>query len=75
MTEKNTRAGRAFFINSIWAVGARISINSLGAISIIFLARILTPDDYGIVAQAVMIIGNDDSIRTGNGLNRQPKSN
>jgi lipopolysaccharide exporter len=38
-----------------WTVGMRFSIRLLGVVSIVILARILVPGDFGIVAKAAMI--------------------
>ena len=40
---------------AFWTVGMRFSIRLLGIVSIIILARILVPEDFGIVAKAAMI--------------------
>lgn len=40
---------------AFWTVGMRFGVRGLGVISIIILARILVPEDFGIVAKASMI--------------------
>jgi lipopolysaccharide exporter len=40
---------------TIWTVGMRMGIRLIGMVSVIILARILVPADFGIVAQASMI--------------------
>jgi lipopolysaccharide exporter len=40
---------------TIWTVSMRLGIRLIGMISVIILARLLLPDDFGIVAQASMI--------------------
>jgi len=42
---------------SIWMVAMRLSIRSIGLVSTIILARILTPADFGLVAMAMLMIG------------------
>ena len=42
---------------SIWTIGLRWSLRLAGLVNVIILARILTPDDFGIVAIATMIVG------------------
>ena len=42
---------------TIWTVLMRLSIRLLGVISIIILARVLVPEDYGLVAKAVLFSG------------------
>ncbi|WP_299084223.1 lipopolysaccharide biosynthesis protein [uncultured Paraglaciecola sp.] len=44
-------------IGSIWSMLMRMSIRFLGIISVIILARVLLPEDYGIVAKAVILSG------------------
>jgi lipopolysaccharide exporter len=40
---------------TIWTVGMRMGIRMIGMLSVIIMARLLVPDDFGIVAQASMI--------------------
>ena len=39
-------------VGAAWMVGMRAAVNFLGFVSIIILARLLTPDDFGVVALA-----------------------
>ncbi|RYE60760.1 MAG: hypothetical protein EOO82_02820 [Oxalobacteraceae bacterium] len=39
-----------------WVAAARIAINLLGLVSTLFLARLLTPDDFGLVAIGTTIL-------------------
>jgi len=55
MTQGATNLGAQIAKGTFWTVAMRMAIRLLGVISVIILARILTPVDYGIVAQAVMI--------------------
>jgi lipopolysaccharide exporter len=41
---------------SIWAITARWVMRGTGLVSIIILARLLTPSDYGVVAIAMLIV-------------------
>ena len=43
-------------IGAIWAVLTRVSIASLGLISTIILARLLFPEDFGLIALAMTIL-------------------
>ena len=43
-------------IGATWTVMMRVSIRVIGLISIVILARILTPDDFGIVALAGTLV-------------------
>ena len=42
-------------IGAFWTVAMRLSLRAVGILSVIILARILVPDDFGIVAKASMI--------------------
>jgi O-antigen/teichoic acid export membrane protein len=42
---------------SIWAVAMRWSIRLIGLVSVVILARLLTPEDFGVVALAMVTIG------------------
>ncbi len=46
-----------------WAYGAFVSEKALALITTIILARILTPDDFGLIAAALLIIGIIDAFR------------
>ena len=39
---------------TLWTVGMRVSIRLIGIVSVVILARVLVPEDFGIVAQAAM---------------------
>lgn len=47
--------GRRVTAGAFWTVAMRFSMRILGVVSIIILARILVPEDFGIVAKAAMI--------------------
>ena len=47
--------GKKITKGAFWTVGIRMGIRMLGFISTIILARILLPEDFGIVAKAIMI--------------------
>lgn len=44
-------------IGAIWTLTMRWSIRGLGFISMLILARLLTPEDFGIVAMATVVAG------------------
>ena len=48
---------RTIVIGSIWAIAMRWAIRLLGMVSIIILARLLQPADFGIMAMAMLLIG------------------
>lgn len=56
MKERNS-LGNSIFKGALWTVLMRFSIRLLGIISILILARVLVPEDFGLVAKAVLISG------------------
>ncbi len=42
---------------SLWAVGQNFSIRLIGLFNTIILARLLAPDDFGLVTMAAMVLG------------------
>lgn len=48
---------RSLIRNSAWMVGLRWTLRGIGLISTFILARLLTPEDFGLVAMAALIIG------------------
>ncbi|MCP5202106.1 MAG: lipopolysaccharide biosynthesis protein [Gammaproteobacteria bacterium] len=54
--------GREMVKGAAWAVLMRVAIRSLGFVSTIVLARLLTPDDYGLIALAMVFIGLLESL-------------
>jgi len=57
MTEPNSTIGQRTADGAFWMMGMRLSIRLIGIVSVIILARILVPEDFGIVAKASMIAG------------------
>src|SRR6185503_346011 len=49
--------GRAMAIGSSWMVAMRWAVRGIGLISTMILARLLTPQDFGLVAKAMLVIG------------------
>ncbi|MEN3973968.1 lipopolysaccharide biosynthesis protein [Emcibacter sp. SYSU 3D8] len=49
--------GGKVLAGSIWMIGLRWSMRLLGFVSTIILARLLTPDDFGLVAMSVLATG------------------
>lgn len=45
-----------------WAIVMRFTIRALGFVSTVVLARLLTPDDYGVIALAMVFIGLIEAI-------------
>lgn len=57
MSEKLTPLGSKIIKGTVWTIGTRWSSRVLGLISTIVIARLLTPEDFGIVAVAVSLVG------------------
>jgi len=51
-------------VGAIWMMGMRWSIRCIGLVSTVILARLLVPEDFGIVAMSMLIIGFIDVITT-----------
>lgn len=49
--------GRQISIGGLFLVALRLSIRLIGLVSVILLFRILTPDDFGVVALAMIVVG------------------
>lgn len=47
--------GRRLTVGAVWTAGGRIVSNLLGIVSTLTVARLLTPDDFGLVALATVI--------------------
>lgn len=48
-------SGRGVLIGSAWMIGAKVVVNTAALVSTIILARILTPNDFGLVAIATAV--------------------
>src|SRR6266849_3408388 len=44
-------------VGSLWAVGMRWGTRLIGLVSVVIVARILRPDDFGILAMAMLLTG------------------
>src|SRR5437899_3290473 len=53
MTSINQKMARGI----VWMVGARLMDRLIGVLSTLVLARLLVPDDFGLVAMATAILG------------------
>lgn len=56
MTEEPSLNKKTFFA-TLWTVGSRMSVRFLGLISLVILAKILGPEDYGLVGKAMVVYG------------------
>ncbi len=45
------------FFGALWSVMSRWSMKVIGLVSTIILARLLTPEDFGVVAMASLVVG------------------
>lgn len=50
------RAGRELAVGSAWMIAMRWAIRSVGLLSTVILARLLAPDDFGVVAMAMVAV-------------------
>lgn len=50
------RVREHFFRASAWGLGLRVSARVMGLLSTLVLARLLTPDDFGVVAIALLVV-------------------
>lgn len=68
MADPEVPRGRAlvsrgvFLRASAWAIGSRWLVRLLGLASTIVLARLLTPEDFGVVATAMIVVGFSEAI-------------
>ena len=59
-TEANSDAGavrRHMVAGAAWMVSMRWSLKLIGVVNTAIIARLLTPDDFGIIAMAMIIVG------------------
>ena len=61
MSEKTAPLGSKTIKGAAWTIGTRWSSRILGLASMVVLARLLTPEDFGVVAVAASIVGLIDS--------------
>ena len=50
-------AGGHMVRGSLWSIGLRWSLRLTGVVSTVILARVLTPEDFGIMAMALLVAG------------------
>lgn len=49
--------GRALIRGTAWALVMRWAIKAIGMVSMLILARLLAPEDYGLMAMATLVVG------------------
>ena len=54
--------GHSVTHGAAWMVGMRWTIRAIGLVNTIILARLLTPQDFGLVAMATVVIGLLDAV-------------
>ena len=67
---------RKILVGSLWAVGMRWVIRMLGMASVVVLARVLRPEDFGIMAMAMLLVGalaTFSELGVGSMVIREPK--
>lgn len=57
MSSGEHQLGRKVAVGTIWSIAGRFIVKSLGFISILILARILAPDDFGVIAATMIMVG------------------
>jgi O-antigen/teichoic acid export membrane protein len=55
-TTKPMRPGRELARGSAWMIGMRWAIRGVGLVNTVILARLLSPDDFGVVAMAMVAV-------------------
>lgn len=57
MTEATQSLDRRMAKGAVWTISTRIGVRLLGIVSMVVLARLLVPDDFGLVGLANMVVG------------------
>ena len=59
MSEPNTpgQFGRQLLRGSVWMIAARWAMRLIGLVSTMILARLLTPEDFGLIAMVMLAYG------------------
>lgn len=52
----------SLILGALWTVGTRWSIKALGFVSTLIMARLLVPEDYGVVAMSMLVVGLTQSL-------------
>src|SRR3974390_726878 len=56
-SDRHAGPGSHMLRGSAWMIGLRWAVRLIGVISTIVLARLLTPNDFGVVAIAMIVVG------------------
>ncbi|MES2152920.1 MAG: lipopolysaccharide biosynthesis protein [Pseudomonadota bacterium] len=54
--QKQVVGGKTMFLASVWVMGMRWSVRGIGLLSTLILVRLLTPNDFGLVAKAMLVV-------------------
>ena len=57
MNVKPSNLGKRIAKGALWTVLMRLSVRSIGLVSMVVLARLLVPADFGLVVLASMLVG------------------
>ena len=57
MTDATSGLGRRMAKGAAWTILMRLSIRSIGLVSTVILARLLVPEDFGLIALATLVLG------------------
>jgi lipopolysaccharide exporter len=49
--------GTRIFRGALWMVALRLSVRSIGLVSVMLLARLLVPEDFGVIGTAALVTG------------------
>jgi O-antigen/teichoic acid export membrane protein len=57
MNVKHSNLGKRIAKGALWTVLMRLTVRSIGLVSMVVLARLLVPADFGLVVLASMLVG------------------
>lgn len=57
MDDQSVSVGRGMAKGAAWMVGMRLAMRGFGMVSMVILARLLVPEDFGLVALATLLSG------------------
>jgi len=64
MSQDEKSVGHQVAKGAVWMVAARLAVKGIGIVSIMILARVLTPDDFGVIALASSIYAMIELMRS-----------
>ncbi|MFM8333642.1 MAG: lipopolysaccharide biosynthesis protein [Candidatus Methylumidiphilus sp.] len=57
MSKRSVNFRKSFIIGTSWMIGLRWAIKGIGLINTAVLARLLTPEDFGLIALSSLVVG------------------